>query len=63
MVGSVSDVVDLMLLPLLEQHESVITKREAGTLSVDCKLGTATQKHEEQRAAEDESPKRGDASS
>jgi hypothetical protein len=29
-----SDVVDLMLLPLLEQHESAIIKRETGTLSV-----------------------------
>ena len=39
-----SDVVDLMLLPLLEQHESVITKREIGTLSVRCEYVTAPPK-------------------
>lgn len=45
-----SDVVDLMLLPLLERHESAIIKREIGTLSVQCDLVTAEQKVDEQRA-------------
>jgi hypothetical protein len=49
------DVVDLMLLPLLEQHESIITKRETGTLSIQYKLGAERQKDEEQRAEADES--------
>jgi len=44
-----SDVVDLMLLPLIEQHESAIIKRETGTLSVQCDLVNAKQKVDERK--------------
>ena len=49
--GDLSDVVDMMLLPLIEQRESAIIKREIGTLSVQCDLMTAKQKVDELRAA------------
>jgi hypothetical protein len=51
LAGDLSDVVDMMLLPLIEQRESAIIKRETGTLSVQCDLMTAKQKVDELRAA------------
>jgi uncharacterized protein YdhG (YjbR/CyaY superfamily) len=46
-----SDVVDLMLLPLLEQHKSAIIKRETGTISVQHDYLTGEQKVDELTAA------------
>jgi hypothetical protein len=58
-----SDIVDLMLLPLLERDQSAIIKREAGTLSVQVELTNEKQQldelitradHPEQRSDEAE---------
>lgn len=51
LAGDLSNVVDMMLLPLLERNESAIIKQEHGTLSVQQELLTAKQKVDEQRAS------------
>ena len=51
MARDLSDVVDLMLLPLLERDASAIVKQETGTLSVEVEIIAAKQKVDEMRAS------------
>jgi hypothetical protein len=55
-----SDVVDLMLLPLLERDESAIIKRERGTLSVQVELTNEKQQLDELRNRADHPEPRGE---
>jgi len=50
LAGDLADVVDLMLLPLLEEDSSAIIKQESGTVSVQPELLAAKQKVDKQRA-------------
>ena len=51
LAGDLGDVVDLLLLSILEQNDSVITKREQGLLSVQPELMTARHKVDELRTS------------